>query len=167
MITEQDLSQTSICLNYELFPVKNVIGDLSGLLGTFLGDLVGSFYPRNIGKKSNIVVTELLNNAIHNMEDINSKIVVQFEIDKRHICIIVKNSAKIDQYEKVRDHVDMINSSENLNGLLARTIRARRSEKRRGGLGLIRLATENRFDLTVDYENPYLIMKSEFIIGEV
>ena len=64
MITQEELATTNINMRYDLSPVKNIIGDLSGLLGNFSDELIGAFYPKNVSKKANIVITELVNNAV-------------------------------------------------------------------------------------------------------
>ena len=74
MITEQELSKTEISVTYEISPVKNIIGDISSLLGNTCRELIGSFYPNNISRKTDIVITELLNNAIANNIDGTGKI---------------------------------------------------------------------------------------------
>lgn len=165
MVTEQELAETEISASYEIYPVKNVVGDISGLLGDSCGELIGSFYPKNISKKSNIVITELVNNAVLNNTDDTSKIVLEIRVSKDFLRIRVKNAVDYQQFEKVRAHIHMINSAGDLKELLARTIRKKRKERQKGGLGLIRLAAENKFSLSVDYDNTYLTVGSEFAIG--
>ena len=75
MITPEELATTNINMRYELSPMKNIIGDLSGLLGNFSDEFIGAFYPKNISKKANIVITELVNNAVVNSADGDSKII--------------------------------------------------------------------------------------------
>ncbi len=165
MITEEDLATTSISMRYDLSPIKNIIGDLSGLIGNFCDELIGSFYPRNISKKANIVITELFNNAVANNIDEDSKIVLEMKIDKERLWIKVMNVAKKGQFEIIKKHVDRINSTENLRKLLVDTIREKRKTGQHGGLGLIRLTAENKFRISVDYDDPFLIVESEFSLG--
>ena len=165
MITEQDLSQTCISTRYELSPVKNLIGDLSGLLGSFTDELLSAFFPRNISKKANIVITELVNNAVVNNTDENGKIVLETGINQEILFIRVTNTTDLDHYDAVRRHIERIMTSDNPQQLLAQTIRERRKERLRGGLGLIRLAAENKFELSADYEAPYLTVESRIALG--
>ena len=75
------------------------------------------------------------------------------------------NAAKREQYKKVKARVNRINSTDNLRKLLADTIHARRKDRLKGGLGLIRLAAENKFELSVRYRTPFLIVESHISLG--
>ena len=165
MVTEEDLAKTSIALKYDLSPTKNIIGDLSGLLGSFCDQLIGAFYPRVISRKANIVISELFNNAVTNNVDENSRIVLELKVNQERLWIKVMNTAKKEQYKKVKAHVNRINSTDNLRKLLADTIHARRKDRLKGGLGLIRLAAENKFELSVGYRTPFLIVESHISLG--
>jgi hypothetical protein len=165
MITQEELATTTISMRYDLSPIKNIIGDLSGLLGNFSDELIGAFYPKTVSKKANIVITELVNNAVDNSADGNSKVILEIMIDKDLLHIRVSNAAKRSQYKKVRDHIEMINSAEDLRKLLAETIRERRKDRLKGGLGLIRLAAENKFTLSAHYRAPYLVIDSQIGLG--
>ncbi len=165
MITEEDLATTKISLRYDFSPTKNIIGDLSGLIGRFCEELIGSFYARNISRKANVVMTELLNNAVENSADENGKIIIELEIDESALVIRVKNMGEPEQYEKVKSHVDKINSSTDKRKLLAETIRARRNNHLEGGLGLIRLVAENKFRVSVEYNRPFITIESLFPLG--
>ena len=165
MITQEELATTNINMRYDLSPMKNIIGDLSGLLGNFSDELIGAFYPKNVSKKANIVITELVNNAVVNSPEGDSKISLEIMINKDLLWIRVTSPAKRSEYRKVRDHINMINSTGDLRKLLAETIRERRKDRLRGGLGLIRLAAENKFTLSARYRAPYLVIDSQIGLG--
>ena len=165
MITQEELAATNISMRYDLSPKRNIIGDLSGLLGNFSDELIGAFYPKNVSKKANIVITELVNNAVVNSTDGDSKVILEIMVNKDLLRIKVMNTAKRSQYRKVRDHIKMINSTGDLRTLLAETIRERRKDRLRGGLGLIRLAAENKFTLSAGYRAPYLTVDSQIGLG--
>jgi hypothetical protein len=148
-----------------LSPSKNIIGDLSGLIGHFCEELIGSFYTRNISRKANIVITELFNNAVENSTDGESNIILELEINEDILIIRVKNVAERGQFESVKAHIDKINSATDKRKLLADTIRARRKKQLQGGLGLIRLVAENKFDVSVEYSSPYIVIESQFPLG--
>ena len=46
--------------------------------------------------------------------------------------------------------------------LLAETLRARRADRLKGGLGLLRLVSENRFRLSARYEHEHLTVFAAF-----
>ena len=75
------------------------------------------------------------------------------------------NKAEKSQYEKVRKHIEKINSAPDLRQLLADTIRDRRKDRLKGGLGLIRLAAENKFTLSAHYDAEHLIVDSHIGLG--
>ena len=165
MITEEELQKTNISFNYTISPVKNIICDLSAIIGNFCEETIGSFFPRNVSKKANIVITELINNALENCNDSDSQIGLKLHVDESKLIIKVVNPVEEEQYEHVRAHVDRINNTENIRALLRRTILERRKDRLKGGLGLIRLVAENKFKLTVDYRKPYLIVESQYVLG--
>jgi hypothetical protein len=165
MITEDELQKTKISFSYTISPAKNIICDLSAMIGNFCEETVGSFYPRKVSKKANIVITELLNNALENSNDSKSQIGIKLNVDEEQLSIKVINVVDQVQFEKVKAHVDKINSVENIRNLLRETILDRRKERLKGGLGLIRLVAENKFKLSVDYKKPYLIVESQYDLG--
>ena len=165
MITQEELATTSISMRYDLSPIRNIIGDLSGLLGNFSDELIGAFYSKTVSKKANIVITELVNNAVVNSPNSDGKITLEIMINKDLLRIRVTNVANRSQYRIVRDHIKMINSTGDLRKLLAETIRERRKDRLRGGLGLIRLAAENKFTLSTHYNAPYLVIDSQIGLG--
>jgi hypothetical protein len=165
MVTQEDLATTKINMRYDLSPIRNVISDLSGLLGNFSDELIGAFYPKTVSKKANIVITELVNNAVVNSANGNSRISLEIMINESVLRIRVMNAAERSQFRKVKDHIKRINSARDLRKLLADTIRERRKDRLRGGLGLIRLAAENKFTLSTRYRAPYLIVDSQIGLG--
>lgn len=165
MITEEDLQKTNISLSYSISPAQNIICDLSALIGDFCEELIGSFYTRVVSKKANVVITELLNNAIENILDKDSGIILNVKINEDQLLIEVMNVVNRKQYEKVKAQVKKINSANNIRELLKETIQQRRGKRLKGGLGLIRLVAENKFDISVDYKEPFLIVESHISLG--
>jgi hypothetical protein len=165
MITEEELHKTNIAFSYTISPVKNIICDLSAIIGNFCEEAIGSFYPRKVSKKANIVITELLNNALENCNDDDSKVGLKLHVDEGNLIVKVVNPVNKEQYENVRAHVDRINSVNNIRTLLRETILERRKDRLKGGLGLIRLVAENKFKLSVDYKKPFLIVESQYVLG--
>lgn len=165
MITEEDLQKTNISLSYSISPVQNIICDLSALIGDFCEELIGSFYTRVVSKKANVVITELLNNAIENMLDKDSGIILNVKINEDRLLIEVMNVVNRKQYEKVKAQVQKINSANNIRELLKETIQQRRNKRLKGGLGLIRVVAENKFNISVDYKEPLLIVESHISLG--
>lgn len=164
-MTEADLASTNVALRFELSPVKNIIGDLSGLIGSFSDELLGAFFSRNTGRRANVVITELFDNAVVNNLDNESNIVLDLKKGDGCLHIQVSNKATTEQFEQVKDHVDMINGAKDRKRLLADTINARRKDRLRGGLGLMRLVVENKFDISVSYKKSMICVTAEMDDG--
>ena len=54
-----------------------------------------------------------------------------------------------------------------LGRLLGETLRARRADRLKGGLGLLRLVSENRFRLAARYEQEHLTVYAVFPLGGI
>ena len=164
MLSEADLQTTHIAMHYSISPQKNIIGDVGGLIAGFCEELVGSFYPHIVSKRANTVITELFNNAVENSVDPSGTITLEVQINSALLRIKMTNAARQEQFEKIKSHVDRINSTD-IRRLMAETIRERRKLQLKGGLGLIRLALENKSRISVDYKEPLLIVESEIQLG--
>jgi hypothetical protein len=164
MIDAQRLSQTRIDARLSIAPVGNVVGDVAGLLGDSLLELLSMFYPMRVCKKANIVVTELVTNVLENVSDHESGLVLGLHIDAERLVVDVTNRATAAQFEVVRARLQAIADAPNPRDLLRDTIRRRRADRLKGGLGLIRLAVENRFGLDTTYDQGRLMLRAEFIL---
>jgi len=110
-------------------------------------------------------VSLTLTESCRNTADENSKIVLETGINRKLLVIRVTNVARPEQYAAVWNRIERISTSEDPRKLLAQTIRERRKERLRGGLGRIRLAAENKFDLSAAYDAPYLTVESRIALG--
>ena len=164
MVSEADLKTTHIAMRYSISPQRNIIGDIGGLIARFCEDLVGSFYPRVVSKRANTVISELFNNAVENNADPAGAITLEVQIDGAILRIRMTNVAPQEQFEKVKKHIDQINTAD-IRRLMAETIHERRRLQLKGGLGLMRLALENKSRISADYHDPFLIVESEISLG--
>jgi hypothetical protein len=164
MIDAQRLAQTKIDARLSIAPVGNVVGDVAGLLGESLLELLSMFYPMRVCKKANVVVTELVTNVLENVSDQESGILLELCIDQERLVVGVTNRATAAQYEAVRARLQEIAQAPNAKHLLRDTIRSRRADRLKGGLGLMRLAVENRFGLAASYDQGNLMVKAEFAL---
>jgi hypothetical protein len=147
---------TNITFSIEFSPLENIKHNLSEKLGDFNAELLNFFYSRSISKKVNIIISELFNNIIENTADKSSKAVLDINVKEQNIQIKVKNKVTQDQYKKVKEHIDLINSNSNPSKFLYETIKLRRQHNLKGGLGLIRLVSEEKANLDTQYNNSYL-----------
>lgn len=160
--------QPELQFSYTINPVKNLQYSMSGLLGNFNAELVNQFYPPIIGKRLNIIISELVNNVYENKADECSKLFLSITIQGEEASIVVKNKVTPAQFESVRKHINTIKKSVNSLTLLSETMRARRCNNLKGGLGLIRLASENKALLSVRYDksSSYMTLNSKLILKE-
>jgi hypothetical protein len=143
-------------------PLDHVAGDVAGLLGNFLFDLLGMFYPRQICSKANVVVIELVTNVMEHCTIRDGALKVDLKIDGDDLIITVANPVTPDVYEAVKNRFTVIAEAADPKKLLADTVRERRVDRAKGGLGLMRLTAESKFRLSADYEQGFLIVKAQF-----
>lgn len=162
MSEELEPVTTSVGLSLSLSPLGDIRGNLAATLGEALIGMLGMFYPPPLCKKANIVVTELVQNVLENVSDPGSEMRLDLRIDSDQLHVTVVNKVTEDQYAIVRERVDQLAGEADPKRLFADTLRARRSQRLRGGLGLIRLVSENRFRLSASYAGELLTMQAVF-----
>ncbi|MCB9796761.1 MAG: ATP-binding protein [Alphaproteobacteria bacterium] len=156
---------TRISMRYVFAPLEYILCDLSAIIGNFVEELLGAFYPRIVSKRANVLLTELVGNVLENISDPNSEIELSIDIDEDTLSIRIRNATSPEQYALVADHVSMIRNTDDLRALMKKTIRERREKRAKGGLGLIRVAAESKFDLTTDYVDGYLVIDAKMDVG--
>lgn len=153
---------TRLGIAFNVAPLGDIDGNLPRLLGESILELLGMFYPSTVGKKANVVVTELVQNVIENIVDPYSELHLDLRVDGDALVVRVTNKATPEQYEGVRARVDALSGTTDAKKLFSTTLRARRADRLKGGLGLMRLVSENRFRLAVSYERGLLTMQAAF-----
>lgn len=166
-ITEDDLANTRIGISCTIEPVKHVLCDLSGILGRFSEDLLKAFYPPIVGKRTNIVITELVNNVLENILLPDSAVTLEILVDAQHLVIRVTNAADEQRYEKVASHVRAIMECDDVKRLMRQTIRDRRVGRLKGGIGLMRLVAENKFQIHTEFHDGKMTVESRLAPGEL
>ncbi|MDC0719347.1 ATP-binding protein [Nannocystis bainbridge] len=153
---------TSVGLTLTVAPMGDVGGNLAATVGESLLAMLTVFYPQALCKKANVVITELVQNVIDNVNDPASQMRVDLRIDGDALQVQVTNKATPEQFQDVKDRVEQLTTSTDPKRLFADTLRARRMQRLRGGLGLIRLVSENRFRLSATYSGEQLTMQAVF-----
>jgi hypothetical protein len=136
--------QSKINLSYQFEPVKDVRYTISEIMGNFNAELLKTFFSKVISKRVNIIISELINNVLANTKDKNSLFSVKICSYENEIKIIVKNHVTLKQFKFVKEHIKMINDHNSPKKLLAETIKERREKGLTGGLGLIRIVSEEK-----------------------
>jgi hypothetical protein len=167
MIDASKGSSARIDARFSIAPVGDVEAEVAGLLGESVSELLSPFYPARICKKAHIGVTELFSNVLENVTDARSGVEVEFSIDGERLSIDVANRATEEQYAVVRARLLEIAGAESAAKLLAGTLRRRRIQRAKGGLGLIRLVAENKFTLSATYEGGLLVMRAKYALGDL
>lgn len=153
---------TRLGVSFRVAPLGDIRGNLATLLGDSLPALLGMFYPPAVGKKANVAVTELIQNVVENIVDPASELLLELNVDADGLEVQVRNKATLAQYEAVRARIDAVARVADPKRLLAETLRARRADRLKGGLGLLRLVSENRFRLSARYEHEHLTVFATF-----
>ncbi|HQY60861.1 MAG: ATP-binding protein [Myxococcales bacterium] len=161
-LDERTLATTTTRLRLTVGPLDHVTGDLAGLVGEHALQLLGMFYPRNVARKANVVVTELVTNVFENIYDPKSSFDLELDAGPTGLVIGVRNQVTPEQYAKVKARVDLIRDTPDLRAMVANTIRERRKERLKGGLGLMRLAQENKFDIGIAYQDGAMTVTATY-----
>jgi|GEM_PF-1270585 len=161
-LDDQTLAKTFTSFRLSVGPLDHVTGDLAGLIGEHVLQLLGMFYPKNIAKKANVVVTELVTNVFENIYDPKSTFDLELQAAPTGLVIVVRNDVSTEQYAKVKARVDLIRETPDLRALVASTIRERRAQRLKGGLGLMRLAQENKFAIESAYLDGRMTVKATY-----
>jgi hypothetical protein len=155
---KKEKKKLRIDLSYQFGPIKNVRHIISEIMGNFNEELFKTFYSKIISKRINTIISELINNVLANTKDKESFFSVKISSFENELKITVKNKVTLKQYNLVKDHVKKINNHNSPKKLLEETIKHRRQKELRGGLGLIRIVSEEKAKLQVRFINNSLYM---------
>jgi hypothetical protein len=155
------LAKTQLRSTLCLSPTTNAGGELAGVLGDHLLDLMGMFYDRVVCRRANVAVTEFVTNALTNAVDPAGELRVDISIDSEALVVEVSNKVDDPGYAAVAERVQRINESADVRALLRDTINFRRARRLPGGLGLLRLSSENKFVLSVRRDGEYMTIRAE------
>lgn len=153
---------TSLRWSLTVSPLSDIRGNLAATVGESLLSMLGMFFSPALCKKANVVVTELVQNVIDNVSDPSSAMKIELLLDPEALRVEVTNKVTPEQYQVVKDKVDQLEETEDAKRLFADTLRSRRMQRLRGGLGLIRLVSENRFRLSATYAGEHLTMHAVY-----
>ena len=159
-------NDTIINFTYNILPVKNIKKNTAGLLGDFNSEFIKNFYSDTICNKINVVVSELINNVIENIVDYESRLMININLNKHFLIIKISNKVDYEQFKLIKAHINKINESRDLKRLFTETMKENRENGKKGGLGLIRLAFEEKASLIIRYSaaNSYISITAKIII---
>ena len=145
--------QSKINLSYQFAPIKDTRYIISEIMGNFNAELFKIFFSKVISKRINTIISELINNVLANTIDKSSYFSVKIYSSENEIRIIVKNNVTLEQFKLVKEHIKMINVHNSPKKLLEEIIKERRAKGLTGGLGLIRIVSEEKAKVQVRYNN--------------
>ena len=153
-------AQTSVSTSICITPIDHITGDVGGLLGNFILQLLGMFYSRRVCARANVVVTELVTNVMEHASGRDGEVMLDLTVDAHQLVIKVSNRATVEEYEAIKARFEQISTAGDPKQLLATTVHARHHDRQKGGLGLMRLAAESKFELSVQYVEGLLIIRA-------
>lgn len=153
-------ARTAVSASIRIMPLDHITGDAGGLLGNFALQLLGMFYSRRVCARANVAVTELITNVMEHASGRDGEIMLDMEADEQQLIIKVSNRSTEEEYETIKARFAQISAAEHPKQLLATTVHARHHDRQKGGLGLMRLAAESKFQLSVEYLEGILIIRA-------
>ena len=143
-------------------------GPISALnfnLGSKLSDYLSSIFQEQFGdpklvKRIRVITTELFQNAIQHGTSPTSSVNLSLKGGNELVVVSVKNIVKPDTATAVQERIKKIMESEDIRAYLRKTIEDRRSRDLRGGIGLIRMRSENDAALSSKYDGRHLTISA-------
>lgn len=149
-----------------LHPLEHMTASVSVLIATFLDGLFRELHSKRVGAKINVGVTELLTNVIQHVSRRDGGMRISLKLKSDHLVLKVQNRATPEEYQKLKAIIDEVSTAESPGALFVKTLRERRSHHEEGGLGLIRLASESKFQLNLQYVNDVLTVVAVLPVGD-
>lgn len=154
-----------VSASFVVGPVGDVAGNLAAVLAESLGVLLPLFYPPVVCKKANVVLTELVQNVMEDVRFPESDMKVDLSVDRERLLVRVRNRVTDEQEALVSERLSQLETVEGAKKLFSETIRERRKQRLKGGIGLMRLVSENRFRLAKEYDGQELTVSAEFSLN--
>jgi len=123
-----------IRVSITISPLDHVAGDVPGLLGNFVFDLLQMLYPRQLSSKANVAVIELVTQVMEQRAVHDGALHVDLAVDGDVLRISVASPDMTAEYR-----VTVTSPAHDPKNLLAEEVSRRRNERQPGGLGLARL----------------------------
>jgi len=132
---------TSVSVSITIAPLDHIAGDVAGLVGNFLFDLLRAVsLPREVLAKVNLMVIELVTNVMEQCSTRDEPLHVELRLEGDELQVTATPAEGEREFDEERERFEVIASAEDPNALLADTVHRRRVDRPKGGLGLIRLS---------------------------
>jgi hypothetical protein len=113
-------------------------------------------YSISLSKKVNVILNELLNNAIKYTDNKENDIEIYLDADEQKVEISVANSAELEKIKKFKELVSKLKNKEELKFLL----KEKTENKDIDGFGLIKLIMQNFCNLDLEINENYVVVKA-------
>lgn len=154
--------KTGINATLTIRPVGDILGNITGLVADYAIALLSMFYPTAVARKANVAISELVTNVLENISDPGGVLSFALNVEGERLRVSVTNTVNDEQFQKVVQRISDLKTHANPRKLLAETIRARRVHQLKGGLGLIRLVAENKFELSAEKNGDELTVHAVY-----
>jgi hypothetical protein len=101
---------------------------------------------------------------MENMTDPQSEMRLLVTVDAARLVVEATNRVTPEQRAAVEKRIGELADPVAVRKQFAETIRARRAARLKGGLGLMRLVTENKFALSTRHEDDHLTVRAEYLL---
>ncbi|MDI1479625.1 ATP-binding protein [Polyangium sp. y55x31] len=128
---------TAIAFSLTIDPLEHIAGDVAGLVGNFVFELVGMFFARQVASKTNVALIERVTEVMEHDANRKGPLRVHVRIEGDTLEITVEGPDVATDFERLAN-------AEDPRKWLADTVYERRIEKASGGLGLMRLVAESK-----------------------
>lgn len=161
---KEDRPQLAASLSMQ--PVESMTTAAAGLVASFLNGLFREVHSRRLATRIYVGVSELLTNVLQHATVRDGEVNLNLHLQPDCLSVKVQNRASIEEYEKVQAIVEALAASESPQALFVRTLRDRRDHHQEGGLGLIRLVVECKFQLAIQYSDDLLTIEAKLPLGD-
>jgi hypothetical protein len=138
-------------------PVSSLSFSTGSSTSDYLSHLIQlSSNDLRLAKRVRVISTELLQNAIQHAEQADSDVHINLMVVNNQVKISVSNTIGKETAEKVNSKIQEIMNSEDIKQFLRKTMDERKKQELRGGIGLIRMRSENNAVLESSWKKDIL-----------
>ena len=146
-------------IRFEMLPTKV---DLFSTISESCSKIITLNYSKDFFYKVDIIIKELLKNAINNNKDESRNIIVDIELKEDKVVFSFSNIASREDFESLKNYLEKLKDDSFAHSHFIEVIKKQRIDNTTGGLGLNRIFKEkdcNRMD--VNFDNEYLTVTAE------
>jgi hypothetical protein len=136
----------------EVSPSAGLEHRFGGVVAAASSAIANQLYGKTPASRVDVIVSELVSNVLESLPERAGRFTVAVVADDSRLRVRVSNTVTDRAAKAVKRYVSRIQRTRNPASLLAETMGERRGRGERGGLGLIRLASEAKASLSVSHD---------------